>query len=157
MGVDPVRKRWLVRGALLHDVGKLGVSNTILDKPGKLEGEEWEKMQAHAAHTHTILSRIAAFSNLAKAASAHHERLDGKGYPLGLKGSQIALETRIISVADFFDAITADRPYRSAMPLDKALGVMEAQVGSAIDGEVFDALKRVLELGATERAGLNAA
>jgi HD-GYP domain-containing protein (c-di-GMP phosphodiesterase class II) len=157
IGIDPLRKRWLVRGALLHDVGKLGVPNTILDKPGKLDGEEWINMQAHASHTHTILSRIAAFSDLARVAAAHHERLDGKGYPLGMKAAEISLETRIISVADFFDALTADRPYRAAMPLDKALGVMAAQVGPAIDGDVFDALKQVLELGAVEQPKLNAA
>ena len=150
MGLDPARRRWLSRGALLHDVGKLGVSNTILDKPGKLEGEEWVEMQRHAAHTHTILSRITAFSELAAVSAAHHERLDGKGYPLGLKDTQITLETRIISVADFFDALTADRPYRSAMPLEKALSIMSGQVGPAIDGAVFEALTQVLELGAAE-------
>jgi HD-GYP domain-containing protein (c-di-GMP phosphodiesterase class II) len=157
MGIDPSRRRWLVRGALLHDVGKLGVPNTILDKPGRLDGEEWVKMQAHATHTHTILSRIAAFSDLARSAAAHHERLDGKGYPLGLKHAEIGLETRIISVADFFDAVTADRPYRPAMPLDKALNIMAAQAGPGIDAGVFEALKQVLDPGVVSRAQLNVA
>jgi HD-GYP domain-containing protein (c-di-GMP phosphodiesterase class II) len=152
MGLSQPRKHWLRRGALLHDVGKLGVSNTILDKPGRLDGEEWIVMQAHATHTHTILSRIPAFAELARVASAHHERLDGKGYPLGLKDHQISLETRIISTADFFDALTADRPYRAAMPLDKALATMGAQVGPGIDGAVFDALKQVLDMGAADEA-----
>jgi HD-GYP domain-containing protein (c-di-GMP phosphodiesterase class II) len=157
MGIDPSRRRWLVRGALLHDVGKLGVPNTILDKPGRLDSEEWVKMQAHATHTHTILSRIAAFSDLARSAAAHHERLDGKGYPLGLKHAEIGLETRIISVADFFDAVTADRPYRPAMPLDKALNIMAAQAGPGIDAGVFEALKQVLDPGVVSRAQLNVA
>jgi HD-GYP domain-containing protein (c-di-GMP phosphodiesterase class II) len=157
MGIDPSRRRWLVRGALLHDVGKLGVPNTILDKPGRLDSEEWVKMQAHATHTHTILSRIAAFSDLARSAAAHHERLDGKGYPLGLKHAEIGLETRIISVADFFDAVTADRPYRPAMPLDKALNIMAAQAGPGIDAGVFEVLKQVLDPGVVSRAQLNVA
>ena len=86
MGLSPERRRWLKRAALLHDIGKLGVSNTILDKPGKLDGAEWEAMKRHAAYSEAILSRIAAFKDLAAIAGAHHERLDGKGYPRGLNG-----------------------------------------------------------------------
>jgi HD-GYP domain-containing protein (c-di-GMP phosphodiesterase class II) len=138
------RRRWLKRGALLHDVGKLGVSNAILDKPGKLDEAEWAQMRAHAAYTHAILSRISAFDELARISAAHHERLDGAGYPYGLAGREIPLETRIISVADFFDAITADRPYREAMPLEQALGIMRGSVGSAIDGEVLTTLEAVI-------------
>ena len=84
MGLAAERRRWLKRAALLHDIGKLGVSNSILDKPGKLDEAEWEAMKQHAAHSETILSRIAAFGDLAGVAGAHHERLDGKGYPRGL-------------------------------------------------------------------------
>ena len=141
LGVTPERRRWLRRGALLHDVGKLGVSNAILDKPGKLDDAEWVFMRDHAATTHAILSRIAAFDELARVSAAHHERPDGKGYPLGLRDAQISLETRIISVADFFDALTADRPYRAAMPIPKALAIMEEGVGDAIDARCFAALK----------------
>ena len=144
LGIAPDRRRWLKRGALLHDVGKLGVSNAILDKPGKLDDEEWIIMRDHAAHTGAILSRIPAFEELARVSAAHHERLDGKGYPLGLQDSQISLETRIITVADFFDALTADRPYRGAMPVGKALGIMEESVGGAIDARCFAALKRAV-------------
>ncbi|MCK6391733.1 MAG: HD domain-containing protein [Azonexus sp.] len=100
MEISPARRRWLKRGALLHDLGKLGVSNSILDKPGKLDADEWAAVQAHAAYTESILSRIEAFAELARVASAHHERLDGKGYPHGLSGEQITLETRIITTAD---------------------------------------------------------
>lgn len=80
LDVAPERRRWLRRGALLHDLGKLGVSNAILDKPGKLDAEEWALMRAHAAQTQAILSRIEAFAELAQVSAAHHERLDGKGY-----------------------------------------------------------------------------
>ncbi len=145
MGFSTDRRRWLKRAALLHDIGKLGVSNSVLDKPGKLDPDEWKAMQKHAAYSETILSRIAAFGNLASIAGAHHERLDGKGYPRGLSGNQITLETRMITTADIFDALTADRPYRAAMPVSKALGIMTEMVGTQIDATCFDALKRGLD------------
>ncbi len=144
LGVPLDRRRWLKRAALLHDIGKLGVSNAILDKPGKLDDAEWAAMKLHAAHSETILSRIAAFRDLAAVAGAHHERLDGKGYPRGLKGDQIVLETRIITTADIFDALTADRPYRAAMPVSKALAIMAEMAGTAIDPDCLQALRRAL-------------
>ena len=144
LGISPERRRWLKRGALLHDVGKLGVSNSVLDKAGKLDAEEWLAVKLHATYTETILSRIDAFSELARVAAAHHERLDGGGYPRGLKAEAISLETRIITTADIFDAITAERPYRGAIPVSKTLEMMAETVGSAIDQECFDALKFAL-------------
>ena len=132
MGLSEQRRRWLKRGALLHD-GQAGVSNAILDKPGKLDAQEWAAVQMHAAYTEEILSRIGAFEELAQVAGAHHERLDGKGYPKGLKGDEIALETRIITTVDIFDAITAKRPYRGAIPVPQALEMMAETLGSAID------------------------
>jgi HD-GYP domain-containing protein (c-di-GMP phosphodiesterase class II) len=144
LGLVEEQRRWLKRAALLHDIGKLGVSNSILDKPGKLDTDEWAAMQMHAAYSETILSRITAFAGLAEIAGAHHERLDGKGYPRGLKGDQIALETRIITTSDIFDALTADRPYRAAMPVTKAITIMDEMVGTAIDTDCFAALRRAL-------------
>lgn len=141
MGIPEPRRRWLKRGALLHDVGKLGVSNAILDKPDKLNAQEWAAVQMHAAYTEEILSRISAFKELAQVAGAHHERLDGQGYPKGLTADQIALETRIITTADIFDAITAKRPYRGAIPVPQALEMMAEQLGSAIDPDCFAALE----------------
>ena len=138
------RRRWLKRAALLHDIGKLGVSNAILDKPGKLDDDEWAAMRMHAAYSEAILSRIGAFSELAPIAGAHHERLDGKGYPRGLSGDQICLETRIITTADIFDALTADRPYRAAMPITKALAIMSGMLDTQIDPDCFAALRRAL-------------
>jgi HD-GYP domain-containing protein (c-di-GMP phosphodiesterase class II) len=145
LGLSPQRRRWLKRGALLHDVGKLGVSNSVLDKAGSLDRAEWDAVRMHAAYTETILGRIHAFSELAAIAGAHHERLDGTGYPRGLSGSAINLETRIITTADIFDAITAERPYRGAIPVPQALEMMEKTVGSAIDPACFAALKSALE------------
>ncbi len=145
MGLSEARRRWLKRGALLHDVGKLGVSNAILDKPGKLDEQEWAAVQMHAAYTEEILSRIGAFEELAQVAGAHHERLDGKGYPKGLKGEAITLETRIITTADIFDATTAKRPYRDAIPVPRALEMMAENLGTAIDPDCFAALKAGIE------------
>ena len=144
MGMTLERRRWLKRGALLHDVGKLGVSNSVLDKAGKLDTDEWLAVQLHAGYTEKILSRIDAFAELAIVAAAHHERLDGKGYPRGLADADISLETRIITTADIFDAITADRPYRGPIPIPKALDIMAETVGTAIDARCFDALKAAL-------------
>ena len=144
LGLSDARCRWLRRGALLHDVGKLGVSNALLDKPGKLDGEEWVVMRRHAEHTEAILSRIGAFSELARVAAAHHERLDGAGYPRGVAADAIALETRIITSADIFDAISADRPYRAAVPVPQTLATMAGMVGTAIDPLCFEALRQVI-------------
>jgi HD-GYP domain-containing protein (c-di-GMP phosphodiesterase class II) len=101
---------------------------------------------AHGEYTETILGRIAAFAELASIAGAHHERLDGNGYPRGLHADDIRLETRIITTADIFDAITAERPYRGAIPIPQALEMMEKTVGTALDPACFDALKRGLAL-----------
>ena len=144
MGLDPALRRWLKRGALLHDVGKLGVSNSVLDKAGALDEAEWAEVRQHAALTETILSRIQAFSELARVAGAHHERLDGRGYPRGISADQIALETRIITTADIFDAITAERPYRGAVPVAKTLEMMGKTVGTALDPRCYQALQKVM-------------
>lgn len=142
------RRRWLWRAALLHDVGKLGVSNAILDKPGKLDPDEWLAVQRHAAYTEQILARVPVFAEMAPVAAAHHERLDGTGYPRGLRDEEIALETRIITVADIFDAISSERPYHPPTPTDETLSIMRRLVGTAIDGNCLAALEAVLGAGA---------
>lgn len=144
LGVEPGRRRWLRRAALLHDVGKLGVSSTILDKPGQLASDEWVAMKAHADKTHQVLSRIGAFDEMARVSAAHHEKLDGTGYPLGLRDAQISLETRIITACDFLDALTADRPYRAAMPVARALDIMRGELGRGVDPQVFAALEQLV-------------
>lgn len=144
LGVDRRGQGWLRRAALLHDIGKLGVSNRILDKPASLDEAEWVEMRNHAAHTHEILGRIGVLADLASVAAAHHERLDGAGYPLGLADEQISRQTRIITVCDFYDALTADRPYRAAVNSADALAIMATEVGTAIDGDVFEALRIVV-------------
>lgn len=136
---------WVRRAALLHDIGKLGVSNQILDKPGKLDQDEWLAVQQHAANTEIILEKITPLKELAKTAASHHEKLDGTGYPRGLSSTEIPLITRIITTADIFDAISAERPYREAMPVTKVLSIMEENLDTAIDRQCFEALKVSLE------------
>jgi HD-GYP domain-containing protein (c-di-GMP phosphodiesterase class II) len=145
LGLSAERRRWLRRGALLHDIGKLGVSNAVLDKPGKLDAAEWQAVRLHAAYTEQILSGIAPFAELARVAGAHHERLDGSGYPRGLAAADILLETRILTTADIFDAISAERPYRGAVPLPQTLAMMEQTVGSALDARCMQALHRAVQ------------
>lgn len=145
MGFTSARRRWLKRAALLHDIGKLGVSNSVLDKNGKLDDAEWLAMKRHAEMSEVILSRIAAFADLSKVAGAHHERLDGKGYPRGLVADQIDLETRIVSTADVFDALTAERPYRAAMPISKAMAILWEGASTSHDPICIKALERALE------------
>lgn len=143
LGMPAARRRWLRRGALLHDVGKLGVSNTILDKPGKLDADEWAAIKQHAAYSEEILARVPPFAELAQMAAAHHERLDGGGYPRGLTDGNISLETRIITVADIFDAISSERPYHAATPVERTLDIMRDMVGTALGRECFEALEAV--------------
>ena len=144
LGMNEVERRVLRRGGLLHDLGKLGVSNDILDKNGRPTDEEWAAIRLHPVHGHRILSRVDAFQELAPLACSHHERLDGAGYPNGATAAILDLPTRILSVADVFDALSADRPYRSAMPLRKVFAVMRDDVGAAFDGDVFGALERAV-------------
>jgi HD-GYP domain-containing protein (c-di-GMP phosphodiesterase class II) len=144
LGLEAERRRWLKRAALLHDIGKLGVSNTILDKNGKLDESEWIAMRNHASLSENILGRVVAFRDMARIGGGHHERLDGKGYPRGLAGEAICIETRIVSVSDVFDALTAHRPYRAAMPVPKALEIMRDEIGTSFDPACFAALERAL-------------
>lgn len=142
LGYDPARRRWLKRAALLHDIGKLGVSNSILDKNGRPTEEEWAEIRRHPELGRQILGKISVFSDMARIAGDHHERLDGRGYPAAREDAEIDLDTRVVTVADIFDALTADRPYRKAMAVHTAFEIMQKDVGTAIDPAVFAALQR---------------
>jgi HD-GYP domain-containing protein (c-di-GMP phosphodiesterase class II) len=144
MDLPADRRRKLRRAALLHDIGKLGVSNTILEKEAKLTDDEWAEIKRHPGLGELILSRVAAFGDLAEVAGAHHERLDGTGYPRQLRSRDISLESRIVAVADVFDALTADRPYRKAMTVDVAIGILDQESATALDPRCVTALKRGL-------------
>ena len=135
----------LSRAGLLHDVGKLGVSNTILDKNGALTDAERTAVQAHPAHTWEILRRVRVFSGFARLASLHHEKLDGSGYPWGVPAEGLDLQARILVVADIFEALTADRPYRAGFPIPTALGILAKDRGSKLDADVLDVLEQVAQ------------
>jgi HD-GYP domain-containing protein (c-di-GMP phosphodiesterase class II) len=149
LGADAGTLRDLRRAALLHDVGKLAVSNRILDKPGRLTKAEHALVREHPVVTERILSRIPGCEHLAPMASAHHERLDGGGYPRGLAAPELTMPMRLLAVADVYEALTSDRPYRSALSSDDALAVMRADVPTRLDREAFAALERLL----AERTG----
>jgi putative nucleotidyltransferase with HDIG domain len=144
LGQSPEHRRWLRRAALLHDVGKLAISNTILDKPAKLTEEEFAVIKTHPVYSAEILRDVSAFADMADIAGHHHERIDGKGYPHGLKGDEINFDTRIVTTADVFDALTADRPYRKAMTPVEAFAIMDKDVGTAFDPTCLAALKSAL-------------
>lgn len=145
MNYSAEQRRVMKRAALLHDIGKLGISNSILDKPAALTDEEYAEIKRHPTYSGMILSRISAFANTVAVAEGHHERLDGKGYPKKLQGDEISPETRIVTVADVFDALTADRPYREGMSVEKSLSILDEGVGSAFDAHCVEALKRALQ------------
>lgn len=131
---------FLHRAALLHDVGKLGVSNSILEKPAKLTAEEWGIMKKHPYHSREILRRIAGFEDLSEIAASHHEKLDGSGYYRRLDADQMPLSARILVVADIFDALSAKRPYRDALPLETVLGMLKKDAPHALDARCVEAL-----------------
>jgi putative nucleotidyltransferase with HDIG domain len=145
MDVGAERRRWLRRAALLHDIGKIGVPRSILEKPGPLASDEVEAVRRHSVYTEEILARVPPFAEIARIASAHHERLDGEGYPRRLQADQIPLEARIITAADIFDGISAERPYHGAHSFEATLDLMSLTVGTALDRECFTALVRVVE------------
>ena len=144
LGADAATLRDLRRAALLHDVGKLAVSNQILDKPGRLTKAEVALVREHPLVTERILSRIPGCEHLAPMASAHHERLDGGGYPRGLAAPELTMPMRLLAVADVYEALTSDRPYRSALGSDDALAVIRTDVPARLDREAFAALERLL-------------
>jgi HD-GYP domain-containing protein (c-di-GMP phosphodiesterase class II) len=127
----------LRRAALLHDVGKLAVSNRILDKRAKLTAAEFAQIRAHPVMTRRVLERIPGFGRLAPVAAAHHERLDGSGYPEGLTAEELTMPMRLLAVADVYEALTADRPYRAAMRPERAIEVLRTE---ALDDVAASAL-----------------
>jgi len=133
------------RAGLLHDLGKLGVPNVILDKPGRLEPSEMEVIRRHPELTLRILEPVPTFTTVAELAACHHERLDGRGYFRGLTEPELAIGARIVAVADVFEALTAERPYRAAMPQGRALGIMRADAGEHLAGDVIEALSETLD------------
>ncbi len=147
MGVDAGATRDILRAGLLHDIGKLGVSNRILDKPGKLTSVEFAEVRKHPLWTLEILEHVAAFRHIAVDAARHHERLDAKGYPWHVPGDDLSYLARLLAVADVYEALTADRPYREGMTVQAALEIMAKDRDTAFDRRIFDAAAGLAEDG----------
>lgn len=144
MGLPTDRVQLVRRAALLHDIGKLSVSNAILDKSTKLSDTEWKAVEQHPGLTRQILERVGPFREMAIIAGEHHEKLDGSGYPNRLMAPQLSLESRIIAVADVYGALSEDRPYRAALENDEILGIMTKLAPHKLDGDCMDVLVGLL-------------
>lgn len=140
LGFDAETLRRTRRAALLHDIGKVGVSNRILDKNGPLTDAERAAVQAHPSFTWEILGRVSAFAPFARQAATHHEKLDGSGYPWKLTGDDLDRPSRALVVADIYEALTATRPYRAGLSADTALAILEKERGTTLDADAIDAL-----------------
>ena len=147
LGFDAEVQRDLRRAGLLHDIGKLAISNRILDKPGKLTDDEFATIKEHPAYSLRILERAPCFAPIADLAANHHERIDGTGYPRGLTGEALDLPVRALAVADVYEALTADRPYRGPLDEDKALDIVSWEVPGRLDRTAFAALEAWLGRG----------
>ncbi len=145
LGADAATAGALRRAALLHDIGKLGVSNRILDKPGPLTEGEWAQVKLHPRYTRSILEHVAGWRGLAFVAAAHHERLDGSGYHLGLAAAELPKAARVIAVADVYDALAADRPYRPGLAREEVFRLLRRETPHALDAECVEALGCALE------------
>jgi HD-GYP domain-containing protein (c-di-GMP phosphodiesterase class II) len=133
--------------ALLHDVGKIGVDDRVLKKPGALTAEEFQIMKQHPSKGANIMRPVAQLKEMLPGIELHHEHVDGKGYPYGLKEADIPLMARIIAVSDTLDAMTTNRPYQSAKEIDDALQVIRKLAGSKFDLKVVAALEAVVQTG----------
>jgi putative nucleotidyltransferase with HDIG domain len=140
LGMTSEEVTLLRRAGLLHDIGKLSVPNSILEKPGKLDAEEWAVVKQHPYYSWEILRRIPKFQRLSEVAACHHERLDGRGYFRSYDETKLDLPSRVLAVADVYDALAARRPYREALPLETVLGILRKDAGQALDGECVEAL-----------------
>ena len=147
LGLSPEELDRLRISALLHDVGKIGVDDRVLKKPGALTAEEFEVMKQHPSKGANIMRPVAQLKDVLPGIELHHEHINGKGYPYGLKGEEIPLMARIIAVSDTLDAITTNRPYQSARDIDDALEIIRKAAGSKFDQKVVEALELIAQSG----------
>jgi HD-GYP domain-containing protein (c-di-GMP phosphodiesterase class II) len=144
MGISGVELERARQGALLHDIGKIGIPDKILRKPGKLTAQEWSIMKQHPLYAYTVLSQIEYLKPALAIPLHHHERWDGTGYPHGLSGDEIPLEARVFAVIDVFDALTSDRPYRPAWSKEQAVDYIKGQAGKHFDPRVVDVFNAMI-------------
>ena len=143
--LDPKELDNLHRGSLLHDIGKIGVPVSILDKPGKLDHDEYQTVKTHPRIGARILEPIAAYETIIPIVLQHHERYDGKGYPDGLSGDAINIGARIVAVADVFDALKSDRPYREGWPLERVIDLITQEAGRQFDPKIVEAFRSIIK------------
>ncbi len=143
LGLDKEQMKALEFGSLLHDIGKIGVPDAILRKPAKLTSDEWVKMREHPLHGQQILREIKFLEGAARVVAQHHEKWDGSGYPLGLRGEEIDLNARIFAIADAFDAMTSDRVYRAGRSYEVAAAELDRCISQQFDPQVVKAFHRV--------------
>lgn len=146
MGIPTEEVKILEQGALLHDIGKMGIPDQILLKPGKLDEAEWQEMRRHPQYAYEMLKQIPHLQPVLDVPYCHHEKWDGSGYPRGLKGEEIPLSARIFSIVDVWDALCSDRPYRRAWETSKALSYIQEQNGLHFDPSVVSAFLEVIEV-----------
>jgi putative nucleotidyltransferase with HDIG domain len=147
LGFPATAVRDQMRAGLLHDIGKLAISNRILDKPGPLTEAERRAVEKHPGMTYRVLSRVSPFRAIADVAAAHHERLDGSGYHRGLSGADLSLSMRILAVADVYDALSSARPYRAAMPTEAVLAILRRERERALCPESVEAIIALVSQG----------
>ncbi|MDD5634758.1 MAG: HD domain-containing protein, partial [Candidatus Omnitrophica bacterium] len=145
MALSQERVEEIKKAVKLHELGKLGVHDCILTKPGKLSSEEWKEVKAHFLEGVMVLKPLKSLGEVIKIIEQHHERFDGKGYPCGIKGQEILLEARIVAVADAFGAMTVDRPYRPALSAGEAIEELGKNRGTQFDPAVVDAFISVFQ------------
>jgi putative nucleotidyltransferase with HDIG domain len=145
MGLPDVELIHIRRGALLHDIGKVGVADHILRKPGPLTEEEWVEMRKHPEFAYEMLASIRYLQPALDIPHCHHEKWDGTGYPRGLKGEAIPIAARIFAVVDVWDAVTSDRPYRKAWSREKALEYIQEQSGKCFDPRVVEFFMNMIQ------------
>lgn len=148
LGMEGDRLYHLETAGIIHDIGKVGIPENILNKPGRLTPEEYEIIKKHSEVGETIIRPLNSLSECLIPVRSHHEKLNGSGYPDGLKGEEISPETRILCVADIFDALYSDRPYREKMPIDKVKDIMKEEVDNgALDETVVEELFHMIDSG----------
>jgi len=152
MGLSPKKLDDLHRAALLHDVGKIGIPLTILDKPGALDDEEYALIKKHPSIGARILEPIASYTDIIPIVLQHHERFDGKGYPHGVSGNDIPIGARILAVADVFDAINSDRPYRKGLAVERVIDIIAEETGRQFDPDVVEAFLTIMRQEKTKAA-----
>jgi putative two-component system response regulator len=151
--IDPAERELMRKGALLHDIGKISIPDAILDKPGKLTAEEYEIVKAHTGQGAHIVEPLLSVRDAIPLIRSHHERLDGKGYPDGLRGDEIPMLVRILSVCDIYDSLASHRPYRDAIPHPLCLEMLrETAFDGGLDPEIVAVFCNIVTPLPPERA-----